>query len=84
MSVVRVVNFNFAGDPFVPAGIDRGLQGVGVIEVLHCFRAEIDTELFKLARLGVFKAKHVKDADKSIRSMPHSIAQDRQRLGRFF
>ena len=59
MSVIGVVHLDLASNALVPAGVDRRLESVGVIEVLHCFRAKIDTELFKLARLGVFKAKHV-------------------------
>ena len=49
MSVIGVIDFHLTGDSLVSTRLNGRLQGVGVIEVLHCFGAQIDAELFELA-----------------------------------
>ena len=53
-----------------------------VVEVLHCFRAKIDTELLQLAWFAVLKPEHVEDANEAISGMPDSVVQDCHGLAR--
>ena len=78
MGVVRVVYLHAAADALVPARLYRGLEGVGVVEVLHGLAAQVDAQLLQLTRLAVLESEHVQDADESIRGMPHGLGEDGQ------
>lgn len=73
--VVDVVNFDVARDTFVTATLDGAFEYVGIIEVLHRLRAEIDAEVLQLARFRILKSKHVQDADETVRGMSHGVIQ---------
>lgn len=49
--VVYVVYLHLAMDPLLSARLNAGLEDVRVVEVLHCFRTQIDAQVLKLARL---------------------------------
>ena len=80
--VVRVVHLDAAHDLLVATSLDRGLERVSVVEVLHCLRAEVDAQLLQLAGLRVLEPEHVEDPDEAVRGVPDRVGQDGLRLAR--
>ena len=80
--VVRVVHLDAAHDLLVATSLDRCLERVRVVEVLHRLRAEVDAQLLQLAGLRVLEPEHVEDPDEAVRGVPDRVGQDGQRLAR--
>ena len=80
VGVVRVVDLDSADDLFVAASLDRGLECVRVVEVLHRLGAKVDAQLLQLARLRVLESKHVEDPDEPVGGVPDGVRQDGERL----
>ena len=49
--VVNIVHLDVTPDALVPARLNAGLEDVGVVEVLHCFRAQIYAKVLQLGWL---------------------------------
>ena len=49
---------------------------MGVVKVLHRFRAQVDAELLQLARFAVLEAEHVEDADEAVGGVSHGVVED--------
>lgn len=71
--VVDVIDLDVASYALVPAALDRALEYVGVVEVLHRLGAEIDAEVLELAGFRVLEAEHVQDADEAVGRVPHCV-----------
>lgn len=73
--VVDVVDLHVAPDALVPATLDRTLEYVRVVEVLHRLRAKVDAQMLQLARLRILETEHVQDPDEPIRRVPYRVVQ---------
>ena len=74
--VVDVVDDDVRTDSLLATGLDAGLEDVGVVKVLHRFRAQVDAELLQLARFAVLEAEHVEDADEAVGGVSHGVVED--------
>ena len=74
--VVDVVDDDVRTDSLLATGLDAGLEDVGVVKVLHRFRAQVDAELLQLARFAVLEAEHVEDADEAVSGVSHGVVED--------
>jgi len=80
--VVDVIDGDVGAYALLAAGLDAGLEDVGVVEVLHRLRAQVDAELLQPARLAVLEAEHVEDADEAVGGVADGVVEDGHRLAR--
>lgn len=73
--VVDVVDLHVAPDALVPATLDRTLEYMRVVEVLHRLRAKVDAQMLQLARLRILETEHVQDPDEPIRRVSYRVVQ---------
>lgn len=82
--VVGIFNVKVAIDAFLSASIKGTLEYMKIVEVLHCFSAEIYAELLEAILDGiVLKAEHIHDADEAIIGLFHGRVQDTHRFAVF-
>jgi len=71
-----ILNF-LDSNPFLPAGLDGGLEDVRVVKVLHGLGREIDAQLLESTLPQFLESKHVQDPNESVSGMPDGHAECR-------
>lgn len=71
--VVHVVDLDVAPDTLVSTALDRALEYVGVVEVLHRLGAQVYAQVLQLTRLGILETEHVQDTDETVGGVSHRV-----------
>lgn len=73
--VVYVVDFHVAPNTLVATALDGTFKYVRIIKMLHRLRAQVDAQVFQLARFRILESEHVQDPDEPVRRVSHRVVQ---------
>lgn len=73
--VIDVVDLHVASYTLVATALDRALEYMRVVKVLHRLCAQIDAQVLQLARLWILESEHVQDPDETVGCVSHRVVQ---------